>query len=78
MTDSIEDLRATADDLAADATRLRDIERRKAAMSPDDPDLAALAAEAERLTEAMASKASVQRELAETVAADEEPDATSA
>ena len=71
MTDSIDDLRATADDLAADAERLRDIERRKASMAPDDPELLELAAEAERLSKAMATKASVQRELAEVIADDE-------
>jgi hypothetical protein len=71
VTDSIDDLRATADDLAADAGRLREIELRKASMAPDDPGLLELAAEAERLSKAMASKASVQRELAEVVADDD-------
>ena len=71
VTDAIDDLRATADDLAADATRLRDIERQKATMAPDDPALVPLAAEAERLSQAMAAKASAEHELAREVADDE-------
>ena len=71
MTDALDDLRATADDLAADADRLRQIEERKASMAPDDPALLELASEAERLSKRMASKASAERELAETVAEDE-------
>lgn len=68
MTDAIDDLRATADDLAADATRLREIERQKATMAPDDPALVPLAAEAERLSHHMARKATAEHELAKEVA----------
>ncbi len=71
MTDAIHDLRATADDLAADAERLRQIEERKASLAADDPKMLELSAEAEALSHAMAAKASAQRELAEEVAEDE-------
>ncbi|HET8784170.1 MAG TPA: hypothetical protein VFM38_00930 [Candidatus Limnocylindrales bacterium] len=70
MTEPMDDLRATADDLAADAERLREIELQKASMAPDDPALVDLAAEAEHLSASMASKATAQRELAEEVAED--------
>ena len=67
MTDAMNDLRATADDLVADADRLREIESRKATMAPDDPALLELAAEAERLSRHMAAKASAEHELAKDV-----------
>ena len=68
MTDAMQDLRSTADDLAADAERLRQIEELKGSMAPDDPRLVDLAEEAERLARHMAAKASAERELAEEVA----------
>jgi hypothetical protein len=71
VSDAIEDLRATADDLAADAERLRRIEERKAALDPSDPDLLDLSAQAERLSKTIASKASAQHELAREVVDDE-------
>ena len=71
MTDAIHDLRATADDLAADAERLREIEERKVTLASDDPALLDLSTEAEALSREMAAKASVQRELAEEVVGDE-------
>ena len=67
MNDAIHDLRATADDLAADAERLGEIEQLKGTMAPDDPALVPLAEEAEHLSRQMAAKASAQRELAEEV-----------
>jgi hypothetical protein len=68
VTDAMQDLRSTADDLAADAERLRQIEELKGSMAPDDPALVDLAEEAERLARHMAAKASAERELAEEVA----------
>ena len=65
MTDPIDDLRATADDLAADADRLKQIEQKKAALEHGDPELVELSDEAERLTEDMAAKAKIQSQLAE-------------
>ena len=70
MTDPIDDLRATADDLAADADRLKQIEEQKAALEQGDPTLVDLSDEAEQLTEDMAAKAKIQSELAADAAAD--------
>ena len=70
MADEMEDLRATADDLADDARRLEAIERRKQALAPEDPELVRLSEEAEGLTQRMATKASAQRELAEEVSSE--------
>src|SRR5262245_52502222 len=65
VTDPIEDLRATADDLAADADRLKEIEEKKATLQQGDPALVESSDEAERLAEDMATKARVQSHLAE-------------
>lgn len=70
MADELEDLRATADDLADDARQLQAIEERKGRLPAADPELVTLSEEAERLTRRMAAKASVQRELAEEVSAE--------
>ena len=70
MVDEMEDLRATADDLADDARRLEAIEQRKQKLGPDDPELVRLSEEAERLTRGMAVKATAQRELAEEIGAE--------
>lgn len=70
MAEELQDLRATADDLADDARRLQAIEERKGGLAADDPDLVTLSEEAERLTRRMASKATAQRELAEEVSPD--------
>jgi hypothetical protein len=59
------DLKATAEDLAHDARRVEHIERLKAELPPDHPQLADLAEESEHLTEAMAMKARMEAELVE-------------
>ena len=38
MSDLEQDLRATAEDIAADSSRLAALEREKARLEPDDPD----------------------------------------
>jgi hypothetical protein len=70
VADELQDLRATADDLADDARRLQVIEERKGRHDADDPELITLSEEAEALTRRMASKATAQRELAEEVSPD--------
>ncbi len=68
MTDAGDDLRATSEDVAADAERLRQIEERKQALPPDDPELIELSAEAERIARGLVPKTVAQKELAtETV-----------
>lgn len=65
MTERGDDLRTTAEDLAADATRLKKIEETKVKLDAGDPDLVDLSEEAVELTKGMAAKAKVQLELAE-------------
>ena len=64
MTDAGDDLRATSEDVAADAERLRRIEERKQALPSDDPELIALSAEAERIARGLVPKTVAQAELA--------------
>ncbi|HEY8635844.1 MAG TPA: hypothetical protein VIL81_01155 [Candidatus Limnocylindrales bacterium] len=65
MSELEHDLRATAEDIAADAARLTGIEEEKAGMAPDDPRLVALSAESERLARRIVPKTAAERELAE-------------
>ena len=70
MTDAGDDLRATSEDVAADAERLRLIEERKQSLSDDDPELIALSAEAERIARGLVPKTFAQKELAAESVAD--------
>ncbi len=74
MNDLHDDFRASADDLAADAGRLKSIEEEKSALDAADPRLVELSQNAERLVDRMVDKASVQtvraRELNADAAAD--------
>jgi hypothetical protein len=56
-------IRATADDLIADAETLQAIEGKKATMHPDDPRIVDLADDAVALVKEMNSKATLQREI---------------
>lgn len=60
-----DDLRATAEDIAADAGRLEAIEAEKAELDADDPRSAELAAEGEHLARRIVPKTVAQRELAD-------------
>ena len=64
MTDAGDDLRATSEDVAADAERLRVIDERKHALAADDPELIELTAEAERIARGLVPKTVAQAELA--------------
>jgi len=71
VTDAGDDLRATSEDVAADAERLRLIEERKQTLPADDPELIELSEEAERIARRLVPKTVAQRELAaESVAED--------
>lgn len=59
------DLRATAEDIAADAARLQAIEEEKVRLEPSDPRVAQLSAESERLARRLVPKTAAQRELAD-------------
>ncbi len=63
MPDADDDLRATTDDIAADARRLEEIETEKGRMDPADPRAAELAAEGERLAREILPKTIAQREI---------------
>ena len=63
MPDAADDLRATAADLAADAERLKQVEREKVSLDPSDPRLKDLAAEAETIARELPTKAAAQSEL---------------
>jgi hypothetical protein len=64
VTDAGDDLRATSEDVAADAERLRRIEERKQSLAADDPELIELSAEAERIARGLVPKTIAQKELA--------------
>jgi hypothetical protein len=49
MADEDDDLKATVETITADAERLTDVEREKATLEAEDPRMADLSAEAERL-----------------------------
>jgi hypothetical protein len=59
-----EDLRSTAEDLIADAERLKAIEQKKLRLGLGDPSLAKLADEADGVISRMAPKGAAQKQLA--------------
>ena len=63
-TETGDDLRATSEDVAADAERLRHIEERKQSLPADDPELIRLSEEAERIARDLVPKTVAQKELA--------------
>jgi hypothetical protein len=69
MTELERDLRATAEDVAADATRIQEIEEAKARLDPSDPRVAELSAESEQLAERLVPKTVAERELADAAKA---------
>ena len=77
MTETGDDLRATSEDVVADAERLRFIEERKQSLPPDDPELIPLSEEAERIARGLVPKTVAQKELAtESVAEGASDDAS--
>lgn len=67
MSDLEGDLRATAEDIAADATKLKEIEETKASLDPGDPLLRKLSDEGERLARRMVPKTVAERELTDAI-----------
>ena len=65
MSDPEEDLRATAEAIADDATRLAAIEEEKAGLDADDPRMVELSVEGERLARAIVPKTQAELDLAE-------------
>ena len=63
MSELEDDVRVTAESIAADAERLKQVEQAKTELPISDPALRDLAAEAEQLIETLADKAGVQSAL---------------
>lgn len=61
--DARTDLKATSEDLAADARRVETIEELKAVLDADDPRMEPLARESEAITSDMAAKAEMETHL---------------
>lgn len=59
-----DDLRATADDIAADAARMAAIEEEKVGLDADDSRMVELSAESARLARRLVPKTQVELELA--------------
>ena len=64
MSELENDLRATAEDIAADAARLAAIEDEKASLGSDDPRLLELSAESEAIARRLVPKTAAESELA--------------
>ena len=65
------DLRATGEDIAADAARLAAIEDEKARLETDDPRLVELSAEGEAIARRLVPKTAAESELAAEAVATE-------
>ncbi len=63
MSDLEGDLRATSEDIAADAARLKAIEEEKTHLDPADPRAQELAEESERIARRLVPKAVAEREM---------------
>jgi len=64
MPELEDDLRATADDIAADAARLAEIESEKRELDADDPRMLELSVEGQRLAETLVPKTDAELDLA--------------
>ena len=71
VNDLDNDIRATADDIATDAERIRAIESEKARLAADDPRLVDLARESEDLAAKLATKTRVETALVNEAQAEE-------
>ena len=69
LSDAHDDLRATAEDIAADATELAAIEEQKARSAPGDPAVVELAQKADELGKKISAKTSGELALATDIAA---------
>jgi hypothetical protein len=65
LTDLESDIRATGEDLVADALSVVEIEKAKVDLPPDDPRRPVLAKEAEAKAARMAEKTKIETELVE-------------
>jgi hypothetical protein len=65
MSDLEGDFRATSEDIAADAGRLKEIEEEKAQLDPADPRAQELSEESERIARRLVPKTIAEREMAD-------------
>lgn len=63
-----DDVRSTAQDIAADAAELQETEEQKIRLRPEDPRMGGLARKSERIARRLVPKTAAQRELADEVA----------
>jgi hypothetical protein len=68
-----DDLAATAESLHEDALRVAEIETEKQELDVDDPRVDALSSEAEHIAGQIQHKSRIERDLAESVNGDQEP-----
>jgi cysteine sulfinate desulfinase/cysteine desulfurase-like protein len=65
VSEQEDDLRATTEDIAADAEELKAIERQKARLEPEDPRMLELSEEVERIARRIVPKTVAERRLVE-------------
>ena len=63
MAEEDDDLKATVETITAEAERLTDVEREKATLEADDPRMADLSAEAERLAQRLVPLTAAETDL---------------
>ena len=68
MSDIEGDLRATSEDIAADAARLKEIEEEKSRLPATDPRVQALSEESEAIARRLVPKAVAEREISDLAA----------
>ena len=68
LSEVAQDLRATAEDIAADAVKLKELEERKAELEPGDDRLVTLSEAAEDLAERIVAKTTAETLLAKDAA----------
>ena len=68
MPDLESDLRATAEDIAADAAELKAVEEEKATLEAEDPRVQELSATGERLARQLVPKTVADREITDEIA----------
>jgi hypothetical protein len=68
VTETEDDLRTTAEAIIADAETIKDIEKEKLDLDADDPRIPGLADQAEGVAKRLLQEASMERELATTLA----------
>ena len=61
------DLKATAEDIAADAAQIQALEEEKADLDPDDPRVQELSAKSERLARQLVPKTVAEREITDAI-----------